>query len=243
MAFRPHLALLSKKAMTVFDVQITSDVVCPWCYIGHTRLSKAIAAHQKSYPDDQFKLHYVPYYLQPPTEPNPPPFPVTSKPRRQVYAEKFGPQRAKQIEEMMSEVSKGEGLNFKFGGNTGSSRNGHRLIYFAQSHGGEKSQNDTMLGLWKRYYEQEIDITQLDVLVDVGVEAGLGSREEIKEYLESGKDGEKVDQLAEEQRQNGITGVPNYVFQNKWQVSGGQEPSVFESIFKRWKDQEAKGQL
>jgi predicted DsbA family dithiol-disulfide isomerase len=232
--------------MTVFDVKITSDVVCPWCYIGHTRLSRAIASHQKTFPEDKFNLHYVPFYLQPPPQmtqsPPPPPFPVNSKPRRQVYAEKFGPNRAKEIEERMGQVSKSEGLSFKFGGKTGPSRNGHRLVYYAQSHGSEKAQNDTMLGLWKRYYEQEVDITELDVLVQVGVDAGLGSSEEIKEYLESGKDGKEVDQLAEEQRLKGISGVPNYVFQNRWEVSGGQEPSVFESIFKKWKEVEARGE-
>lgn len=244
MPFRPHTILRNAAKMTVFDVKITSDVVCPWCYIGHTRLSKAIAAHQKTYPSDTFNLHYVPYYLNPPLQttqsPPPPPFPVSSKLRREAYADKFGPARAKQIEQMMTEVSASEGLNFKFGGKTGPSRNGHRLVYFAQSHGGEKAQNDTMLGLWRRYYEQEVDITELDVLVDVGVEAGLGSREEVKTYLESGKDGEEVDRLAEEQRVRGVNGVPNYVFQNRWEVSGGQESSVFESIFKKWKDVEAK---
>lgn len=231
--------------MTVFDVKIVSDVVCPWCYIGHTRLSKAIAAHQEAFPDDKFNLRYGPFYLQPPPQltqsPPPPAFPVASRPRRDVYADKFGPARARQIEATMGQVSREEGLDFKFGGNTGPSRNGHRLVYFAQSHGGEKAQNDTMLGLWRRYYEQEVDITQLDVLVDVGVEAGLGSRDEVRAYLESGKDGDTVDRLAEEQRSKGVSGVPNYVFQDRWEVSGAQDPSVFQSLFRKWKEVEAKG--
>jgi predicted DsbA family dithiol-disulfide isomerase len=233
--------------MTVFDVQITSDVVCPWCYIGHTRLSKAIANHQKAYPEDKFNLNYVPFYLNPPPQmtqsPPPPPFPVESKPRFEAYAAKFGAARAEQIFGMLKDVAASEGLDFKSGGRTGPSRNGHRLIRYAQTHGGERAQNDTMLGLWKRYYEQEVDITRLDVLVEVGVEAGLGSADEIKTYLESGKDGKEVDKLASEQSQNGVSGVPHYTFQKRWQVSGGQEPSVFESIFKKWKAMEAKGEV
>lgn len=230
--------------MTVFDIQITSDIVCPWCYIGHTRLSKAIKAHQEEFPQDQFNLSYTPYYLNPPSGKSldAPSFPVTSKPRAEAYSEKFGPQRAQEIFRMLSQVAESEGLHFKSGGRTGSSRNGHRLVRYAQSHGGEKAQNDTMLGLWRRYYEREVDITELDVLVEVGVEAGLGTEDEIRTYLQSNRDTEEVDALAEQQRQRGITGVPHYTFQNRWEISGGQEPSVFQSIFTRYKEMEAKTQ-
>jgi len=134
-------------------------------------------------------------------------------------------------------------LKFSFGGNTGISRNGHRLVYYSQTHGGEEGQNRVMLGLWKRYYEREVDITTLETLTEVGVEAGLGTPEEIKEFLESGRDGVEVDKLAEEQRMNGVSGVPNYVLMDTWEVSGAQEPTVFLQLFQRWKDMEAKGQV
>ncbi|EXJ95421.1 hypothetical protein A1O1_00542 [Capronia coronata CBS 617.96] len=235
--------------MTNYNIIITSDVVCPWCYIGHSRLSKAIAEHKKHYPDDKFQMKYLPFYLNPPPQltttngPVPPPFPVQSRPRREMYAAKFGAERAKQLEAMMTQVAAGEGLNFKFGGMTGPSRNGHRLVYWAQHHGGEEAQNKVMLGLWKRYFEQEVDITTLDTLVEVGLEAGLGSKEQIKEYLESGKDGEEVDRIAEEARLKGISGVPHYEINERWEVSGAQEPSAFTRLFQRWKDLEAKGQV
>jgi len=235
--------LLSK--MTNYKIDIVSDVVCPWCYIGHTRLFRAIANHKKTYPDDQFTLKYLPFYLQPPPQlqsNNIPPFPVASRLRQEHYAEKFGPERAAMITRNMAQVSASEGLNFKFGGKTGVSRNGHRLVHYAQNHGGEESQNKTMLGLWRRYFEQEVDITELDVLVETGVEAGLGSSEEIKKYLESGDDGREVDLLAEEARDKGISGVPHYEIQGLWEVSGAQDPSAFEALFKRWKNSESKQQ-
>ena len=227
--------------MTAFTIQITSDIVCPWCYVGHTRLSRAITNHLKSYPTDTFKLTYLPFYLQPPPPQDGPSFPIKSIPRREVYASKFGPERAKQIEAMMSEVSKGEGLSFKFGGNSGQSRNGHRLVKYAQTHSGssgEDAQNKTMLGLWRRYFEQEVDITRLDVLVETGVEAGLGQEEDIKKFLESGELGREVDEVAEEERMKGISGVPHYEIQGVWEVSGAQEAPAFERLFKRWKDSE-----
>lgn len=230
--------------MTVYDIKITSDVVCPWCYIGHARLTKAIAAHKKQYPNDQFKLHYLPFYLAPPPQvtqsPPPPPFPVDTRPRYAAYIERFGPTRAKQDFKSLSAVAASEGLDFKAGGVMGASRNGHRLVHYAQTHGGEEAQNRTMLGLWKRYYEHEIDITQLDVLVEVGLEAELGSEEEIRKHLESDQDGSKVDQLAEKQRRKGISGVPHYTIQDGIEISGGQDSSVFQNVFLKWKEMEAK---
>jgi predicted DsbA family dithiol-disulfide isomerase len=229
--------------MTTFNIDIVSDVVCPWCYIGHTRLSRAIANHKNSYPDDTFKLNYKPFYLAPPPQLKSnsiPPFPVESRPRKEVFAEKFGPERVQQINARMAQVSASEGLTFKFGGKTGVSRNGHRLVHYAQNHGGEEAQNNTMLGLWRRYFEQEVDITELDVLVETGVEAGLGSADEIKNYLESGANGKEVDELAEEARHKGISGVPHYEIQGRWEVSGAQDPVAFETLFKRWKNMEAK---
>ena len=232
--------------MTHYPILITSDIVCPWCYIGHTRLSKAIDAHKAKHPNDTFHLRYLPFYLNPPPHLNSnniPAFPIESFNKREYYASKFGPERGKQIEERIVATAAGEGLKFSFGGNTGISRNGHRLVYYGQTHGGEEGQNKVMLGLWKRYYEREVDITTLETLTEVGVEAGLGTPEEVREYLESGRDGVEVDKLAEEQRMNGISGVPNYVLMDTWEVSGAQDPTVFMQLFQRWKDMEAKGQV
>ena len=207
-------ARLAKPNMTNYNINITSDIVCPWCYIGHARLSKAIENHKATYPDDKFKLDYKPFYLNPAPQvyassgPPPPAFPIESKNRREYYAEKFGPSRAKQIEAMVVGAAAQAGLNFSFGGLTGPSRNGHRLVHYAQNHGGEEAQNKAMIGLWKRYFEQEVDITTLDTLVDVGIEAGLGSAEEIRKYLETGDDANLVDEEAEEARDKGISGVP-----------------------------------
>ena len=239
-------ARLAKPNMTNYNINITSDIVCPWCYIGHARLSKAIENHKATYPDDKFKLDYKPFYLNPAPQvyassgPPPPAFPIESKNRREYYAEKFGPSRAKQIEAMVVGAAAQAGLNFSFGGLTGPSRNGHRLVHYAQNHGGEEAQNKAMIGLWKRYFEQEVDITTLDTLVDVGIEAGLGSAEEIRKYLETGDDANLVDEEAEEARDKGISGVPKYEIQGVWEVSGAQDPSAFEQLFKRWKTREAQ---
>ncbi|KPI40934.1 uncharacterized protein AB675_10874 [Cyphellophora attinorum] len=229
--------------MTQYNISITSDIVCPWCYIGHTRLSRAITHHKSIHPNDTFHLSYKSFYLNPAAQTgdySQPPFPIPSSNRREYYASKFGPQRAIQIERMMIETAGREGLNFSFDGKTGPSRNGHRLVRYAQNHGGEDAQNRVMLGLWKRYFEDAVDITTLETLTEVGVEAGLGNEKEVKAYLESGKDAKEVDDEAEEARQKGINGVPNYEIQGIWEVSGAQEPRAFEQLFARWKEMEKK---
>lgn len=108
-------------------------------------------------------------------------------------------------------------------------------------HGGEEAQNKAMLGLWHRYFEREVDITKLDVLVNTGVEAGLGSPEEIKAYLESGNDVDKVDRKALEASFGGVSGVPHYTIQRRYEVSGGQEPDVFKEIFEKVKAGDESG--
>lgn len=112
--------------MTKYNILITSDIVCPFCYVGHTRLSRAIKNHKAEYPDDEFSLSYVPFYLNPPSRAEGSFFPTgsSSVDRRQYYATKFGPERAEQIFRTLGQVAKAEGLDFKFGGKTGSSRNG-----------------------------------------------------------------------------------------------------------------------
>lgn len=236
--------------MTKYQIDIVSDIVCPWCYIGHARLSKAIANHKEQFPEDTFQLSYKPFYLNPAPQvysslegsgPEPPPFPIKSVSRKDYYASKFGEERSRQMQAMMIETARKEGLDFKYGGQTGPSRNGHRLVHYAQNHGGEEAQNKAMLGLWKRYFEQETDITTLETLVDIGVESGLGTAEEVKKYLESGADAKLVDEEAEQARQGGISGVPNYEIQGAWEVSGAQDPLAFERLFKRWKNMEAQG--
>jgi predicted DsbA family dithiol-disulfide isomerase len=80
-------------------------------------------------------------------------------------------------------------------------------------------------------------------LTEVGVEAGLGSVDEVRTYLTSGKDAVAVDRKAEEARERGISSVPHYQIQGQWDLSGSQEPSAFQKLFMRWKEMEEKGQV
>ena len=110
-----------------------------------------------------------------------------------------------------------------------------------------------MMGLWRRYYEEETDITELDVLVSVGLEAGLGTETEVREYLlaEGGKREEALRDVRDIDRETeeasfgkGISGVPNYEIGlagekgPKYEVSGAQDPRLFEAVFGKFREME-----
>lgn len=222
--------------MTLFKINAVFDINCPWCYIGHVYLSRAISSRKALFPKDNFNITLVPSYL------NPPPqllnreaslFPVQTQSRQILREETYGKAYADSVLQNIKHAAIKAGLPLKFNGLTGTTRNGHRLIQHAQQVGGSESAESTLHDLFKRYHEDEVDITQLEVLRDVGVENGLGSSETVEEYLLSGEDGQLVDDLTE-----GHTGsIPWFEVWNerdpswKRQVSGAQSDVVWRNIF------------
>lgn len=95
--------------------------------------------------------------------------------------------------------------------------------------------------LFNAYFENEEDITDVEVLVGRGVRAGL-EEGEVREWLESGKGGEEVDREVEEARRRFVTGVPNFTVNGRWEVQGAEEPGAFLRVFEEVKEvEEGKG--
>lgn len=110
--------------------------------------------------------------------------------------------------ENIKHAAREAGLELKYDGMTGTTRNGHRLVQHGQLTRGTEAAEGVLHELFKRYHEQGVDITQLSVLADIGVEQGLGNREDVEEYLKGGGDGKLVDQMALEARSAHEGGVP-----------------------------------
>jgi predicted DsbA family dithiol-disulfide isomerase len=149
------------------------------------------------------------------------------------YKSKFGEDRTAMIFERLAQVGKDTGINFKFGGKTGNTRDSHRLIQLGKS----KSpvvQTRVVEELFSAYFENEGDITSHDVLTKAGVKAGLEEKE-VKEWLASDKGGKAVDEEVEQAQLNQISGVPNFTIQGKYEVGGAQDPGVFLRLFERIK--------
>jgi len=200
----------------VIKIDVVSDVVCPWCYIGKRRLEKAIDQLKN---DFDFEVEYHPFELNPT-------MPAEGRNQQEYLSAKFGgEERYIQITSHTAKTAAQEGLNFDFGKQKVSPNtlNSHRLIAFAKAKG---KQAELKEALMSAYFEKGIDLTKTQSLVSIAVEHGLDANE-IEQFLNS-------DQLAAEVKleeqlnyQRGISGVPFYIINNKYGVSGAQPTDVF----------------
>ncbi|KAF2743868.1 DSBA oxidoreductase [Sporormia fimetaria CBS 119925] len=214
--------------MTHFNISIVSDNVCPWCYIGKKRLESAITLYKKSHPssNDTFSTSWHPFYLNPDA-------PKTSVDKRSYYASKFGAERTEMIWERMINLGEQEGINFVLGGKTGNTRDSHRLVQLGKTKSAAM-ETRVIEVLFEAYFEKSQDITDKNVLVELGVKAGLEEKE-VREWMESDKGGKEVDREVKEAYERGVSGVPNFVINGRFEIGGAQEPAAFVQLFERLK--------
>lgn len=223
--------------MTKFKINVTSDTVCPWCYVGRKQLQAAEKLWHQRHPNsgDTFAISYRPFQLNP----HWPKGPSSSTSKKSYYDQKFGPERIEMMQQRLSGVGNSVGINFKFGGQTGNSRDSHRLVWLAKKYGDEV-EGTALDGLFAAYFENEADITDYATLKKVAVEAGIPEAEFQKAIVESDEGGPEVDQQVGEARLNGVTGVPDFVIQDRYRVHGANDPESFLQIFERVKAAESK---
>ena len=140
------------------------------------------------------------------------------------------------IFERLSAAGKDVGINFKFGGKTGNTRDSHRLIQLGKTKGPEV-ETKIVEALFQSYFENEEDITSHDILEAAGVKAGL-DREEVKSWLQSDRGGKEVDREVREAQMKNISGVPNFTLQGMYEIGGAQDPENFNRIFEKIKEVE-----
>jgi predicted DsbA family dithiol-disulfide isomerase len=222
--------------MTNFRIDVVSDTVCPWCYVGRKQVQRAQQIWQQRYPasTDTFSVKYAPYQLNPDS----PRGPGKSIDKQGYYVQRFGADRTAMIHERLRGVGDAVGINFRFGGKVGSSRDSHRLIQLAKQSGGD-TELKVVDGLFAAYFENEKDITDYAVLKDVATTAGIPEAEFKKVIVESDEGGQVVDEAAENARLRGISGVPDYTIQGKFKLSGAQDAMEFVNIFERVKAQDS----
>ena len=219
--------------MTHFTISIVSDTVCPWCYVGKKKLDAGIKAYQDAHPGvkDTFSTTWLPFYLNPAS-------PKVGTNKLQYYKDKFGDERTEMIRERLGSVGKEVGINFSFGGKTGNTRDSHRLIQLGKLKGPE-AQTRVVEELFKSYFENEGDITSHEMLQAAGVKAGLDAID-VKEWLNSDKGGPQVDREVLEAQMRGVSGVPNFVMQGKYEIGGAQDAENFVKVFERIKEMEER---
>jgi predicted DsbA family dithiol-disulfide isomerase len=128
-------------------------------------------------------------------------------------------------------VGKSVGIDFKFGGKTGNTRDSHRLIQLGKLKGAE-TQTKVVEALFAAYFENEKDITQKSVLIEAATEAGIG-KAEAEKWLNGDEGGKEVDAEVGEAQREGISGVPHFTINGRFEVEGAQDSSAFVQLFER----------
>ncbi|KAJ6783023.1 hypothetical protein PWT90_01845 [Aphanocladium album] len=218
--------------MTAFNIKVVSDTVCPWCYVGHKQLEQAIKLWYTKYPDskDTFEVEFFPYQLMPEF----PRGPGKSIDKDTLYKQRFGAAQRQAAVQRLEAVGKPLGINFRWGGNTGNTRDSHRLIELSKKYGSEV-ENKTVEGIFAAYFEKEQDITTYEVLGEIAKASGIPEADFKKAIAESDEYGPQVDRAVVGARENGINGVPDFTIQNKFQWSGARDPDAFISLLEKAK--------
>ena len=149
--------------------------------------------------------------------------------KMKMYQSKFGVERTALIFERLAHTGADLGINFKFGGKTGNTRNSHRLVQLGKMKS-PAIQTRVVEELFAAYFETELDITDMAVLKAAGVRAGLEEKE-VADWLDSDNGGKEVDEEVRKAKMQFISGVPNFTVQGKYEIGGAQDPEVFLKVF------------
>ena len=154
--------------------------------------------------------------------------------RQKYYERKFGAERAKEAGKMISELGEKEGINFAFDQikRSPNTLDSHRLVRWAGSAG---LQMEAVELLFKRYFEEGEDVCKAEVLIEVASDIGMDV-DLVKELLASDADRKQVEYEDHMAREMGVTGVPCFLFENKFSVVGAQDVETLTKVFSRVQD-------
>lgn len=199
-------------------IDVYADVVCPWCYIGERRLEQALAQR----PDLEVKRRWRPFQLQPG-------MPATGVPWNNFAQRKFGgASRAQAAFAQVIAAGASDGITFAFDkvATAPNSVDAHRLIVWAKQHG---RQWELAEALFAAYFSEGRDLNNHDHLVAVTTSVGLDAAA-VRAFLASDAGVVEISTSQDEAYQVGVQGVPFYVFDERYAVSGAQPVEVFVQV-------------
>jgi predicted DsbA family dithiol-disulfide isomerase len=206
-------------------IEIWSDVVCPFCYIGKRKMEKAL---QKFPFKEKVEIEWKSFQLNPDQQTQP----GVSTLEDLSKSKGWSMEQTKQITSQVVGMAKSEGLTFDFDkAVVANTKNAHRLIHLAKEFGIQDAMKERLL---KAYFTDGLNVDDTDTLIQLGREVGV-PEEKIKPMLESNQYEEAVDQDSYESRQIGVRGVPFFVLDRKFGISGAQPDEVFDqTLEKAW---------
>ena len=220
-------------ALNSITVDVVSDVVCPWCFIGQKRLDKAIAAAGGV----DVHVRWRPFQLDPTIPPE-------GKDRREYMVAKFGSdERIREIHARIEPLGEAEGINFAFAAikvapNT---LDAHRVIRWAGA-AGEVMQNRLMRRLFQLNFEEGANLGDHVVLIKAAREAGMDASV-VETLLPTDADVEAVRTEIATASRMGITGVPCFLIEGKYAVMGAQDADTLTDAIRQVAAAKARGEL
>jgi predicted DsbA family dithiol-disulfide isomerase len=200
------------------QVEIWSDVVCPWCYIGKRRLERALGEFEHA---DEVEVTWRSFQLNPDA-------PATAVPTLDYLAQRFGPQ-AQAMTARVAEMGKGEGLTLDFASSlTVNTLEAHRMLHLAADLGIGDAAKERLL---RAHFTEGADVSDHETLTKLMVEAGAlqASTVEarVREVLAGTEYAEAVQADIDMARRLGANGVPFFVIDRKYGISGAQAAETF----------------
>jgi predicted DsbA family dithiol-disulfide isomerase len=213
------------------NVEIWSDVVCPWCYIGKRRFEAAAEALRG---EVDLQVVYRPFQLDPTANPGQP------TPVIEGYAKKFGgPERAEQIIDHVTRVADGEGLTFHMDrALRANTLLAHRLLWLAEATGHQLELKERLL---QAYFCDGLDVGAPAVLAACAAEVGM-PEDRVLAFLDSDDGVVEVRQQLQFAAEAEITAVPTYVIDGRWAIPGAQDPDTFVTVVRRLLERRASEQ-
>lgn len=202
------------------SVDVISDVICPWCYIGKRRLERAITTLGKS-----VQVRWLPFQLNST-------MPKEGISRREYRIKKFGSwERSQELDARVIAVGKEEGIDFAFDRieRTPNTLEAHRLIWLADKEG---VQDAVVEGLFRAYFTEGRDISNRHTLIDVVAESGL-DRSRVESVLKSDEGMEALTEAEGLSRRRGVGGVPFFIVDDQITLAGAQHPDTFLEAFRQ----------
>jgi predicted DsbA family dithiol-disulfide isomerase len=210
------------------SVEIWSDVVCPWCYIGKRRFEQAL----DQLPDGiDVEVRYRPFQLDPTASPG------KSGPVFDTYVKKFGgPEQAQLLIDRVTDTAAAEGLGFRLDrALRANTLLAHRLLWWAEQADSPLDQLDLKERLLQAYFVDGLDVGLPETLADCAVELGA-DRDAVLGFLASDAGTAEVGGFLELAAAHGITAVPTYVIDGRWAIPGAQDADTFVNVMSRLAD-------
>jgi predicted DsbA family dithiol-disulfide isomerase len=202
-------------------IDIWSDVVCPWCYLGKRRLERALDEFEHR---GEVSIAHRSFQLDPSK-----PKHVTMN-RRQMLAAKYHltEDQVAEMDEKMERTAAQDGLTYRLApeGVTGNTVDAHRLLHFAKARGREEAMLDR---LYRAYFSEQRSVFDVESLIALAQDAGLEASE-TRDMLNSSAYADDVEGDQKEARLLGVSGVPFFVIDDRFGVSGAQPVEVFRQV-------------